>query len=188
VSEGKWRGKSGDEELGSLAQSARQTSLKQARGILIVIGLLTLVLNGIFFANAENEVRQVIDAEKAKLGPGMVVDPAKAKEAEQKLLQMCRLVYGGTAFLGLVFVVLGIAVYKAPVACTVTGLVLYVAGNAVFAAIEPLLLIQGIIVKIIIVVALVKAVQAALAYEREARAATRAARTDDPHEGEDEHR
>ncbi len=164
------RSRDDDEELGSLAQSARRTSLKQARIILIIIGVFTLGLNLVLFFNAENEVRQALEQEKQKAGPGVVFDPIKLKEAEEQILNVVKLVYGGTAALGVVFIVLGIAVYAAPVPCTVTGLVLYVAGIAVFAVIDPTNLVRGLIVKILIIVGLVKAVQAAVAYERERKA------------------
>ena len=169
-----WRrgggGEANDDGLGSLAQSARKTSLKQARVILFVVGGLTILANTFLFFNVENEARNAIKAEAANLGPGMVIDPVKAREVEETIVRIGRLIYGGTVFLGVVFVVLGFAVHKAPVACTVTGLVLYIAAIAVFAVLEPLTIVQGIIIKIFIILAMVKAVQAAVAYEREAKA------------------
>jgi len=159
------------DELGSLAQTARHKSLKQARVILIVVGVLTLLVNFFLFANAEREVREVIEAEKKQAGPGAVFDPAELKKQEESLVRVVRLIYGGMMFLGVVFVGLGVAVYKAPVPCTVTGLVLYLAGNAAFAALDPMNLLRGFIIKIIIIVLMVKAVQAAAAYQREVRAA-----------------
>jgi hypothetical protein len=159
-----------DEELGSLTQSARRTSLKQARIILILIGSLNLVCGIAVFSFAENLVKQSIEEEKQKAGPGVVFDDAKIKEVQESQVRTLRLILAGTAIIGLVFIGLGIAVYRAPVACTVTGLVLYVGLQAIGAAIDPADLVRGILIKIIFVVALVKAVQAALAYEREVRA------------------
>lgn len=165
--------KAGEKELGSLTQSARRTSLTQARSILIVIGVLSLIANIVFFVLAEDQVRKElrkeVEAEKQKRGPGLVFDQNELKKIEEDAVRITRMVNGGAAFLGVVFVALGLAVYRAPVVCTVTGLILYVAGNAVFAAIDPENLVRGIIIKVIIVVAMVKAVQAALAYEREAK-------------------
>jgi hypothetical protein len=46
--------------LGSLAQAARGNELRQARWILIVIGLLTLAVNGAFLYNLPNEIQQAI--------------------------------------------------------------------------------------------------------------------------------
>src|SRR5262245_22290715 len=182
VSYGTRRDDSDDEELGSLAQSARRTSLKQARAILIVVGVLNLLVSIFFFLNVRNEAKEAIEAEKRKLGPGMVVDQEKAREAEELVVRIGRAIYGGTILLSIIFIALGIAVYRAPVACTVTGLVLYLAGNAVFAVLDPMNLLRGVLIKIIIVVAMVKAVQAALAYEREVKV-ERAARRGDYESG-----
>jgi predicted RND superfamily exporter protein len=176
VSYGRSRDDSHEDELGSLTQSARRTSLRQARIILIVIGTLTVLLNLVFLLRVEKEAKDVIAAEKQKAGPGAQFDEAKIKETEETIVRIARLIYGGTIVLGVIFIILGIAVYAAPVACTVTGLVLYVAGIAIFAAIEPMSLVQGILFKILFTIALVKAVQAALAYEREVKA-ERAARS-----------
>lgn len=171
MSDGNRRGDSGDEELGSLAQSARQTSLRQARGILIAIGILQLLGSIFLFFNVENEARAVIEAEKRQAGPGMVFDPVKVKEAEEELVRIARLIYFGVMGVSIVFIILGILVPKAPVACTVTGLVLFIALNAVAALADPVNLVRGIILKVIFLICLIKAVQAAQAYEREAKAA-----------------
>jgi hypothetical protein len=185
VSEGKWRRKSDDDDLGSLAQSARSTSLKQARGILIALGVLNLVVCGILFAITENLVRQQAEEARQKGGPGMVINEAEV----QRVVQLQRMLLGGQAFLGIVFIGLGVAVYRAPVACTVTGLVLYLGLQAVAVALEPESIGRGIFLKVLIIVFLAKSVQAALAYEREDRAAKRAVRDDDVYaeEIEDDH-
>ncbi len=170
MSEDKWDDRPED-RLGSLAQSARQSSLKQARGILIAIGVLSLLGNAVLFALSEKMVKDEIAAEKAKAGPGVQFDQAKLQEIEEQAIRINQLVAGFGALLGVIFIVLGVAVYRAPVACTVTGLVLYLAGNAIFGVLDPVTLAKGLIIKIIIIVCLVKAVQAAMAYEREAREA-----------------
>jgi hypothetical protein len=149
--------------LGSLAQSARGKELKSARGILIVIGILTIAVNVYMFFNAENEVQ----AELAKAGAGAAVQPG----LKETVLALVRLIYGGTALLGMAFVVCGLLVTKFPVPATLIALVLYLGGAAVFALLNPAALASGLIIKIIIIVALVKAVQAAFAYQKETRLA-----------------
>ena len=72
---------------------------------------------------------------------------------------------------GVVFVLLGFFVHRAPVAMTATGLILYIADYAIGAVLDPTYLVRGIIVKIVIVVCLVKALNAAIACERERRIA-----------------
>ncbi len=50
---------------------------------------------------------------------------------------------------------------------TITAFILYVAGNVVVAISDPSALATGLIFKIIVVAALVKAIMAAVAYQRE---------------------
>jgi hypothetical protein len=73
--------------------------------------------------------------------------------------------------IGVVFIVCAIVVYKYPVASTVTSLVLYLGAAAVYGVLDPTTLARGWWIKILIVVGLFKAVQAALAYESERKAA-----------------
>jgi hypothetical protein len=58
---------------------------------------------------------------------------------------------------------------------TVTALTLYLGGNAVFGVLNPASLGAGWIMKIFIVIALFKAVQAAFAYQKEMAATAEAA-------------
>jgi hypothetical protein len=144
--------------LGSLAQSARVKHLNTARWVLISIGILTILLNGFLLAT----MRQTTMAEIRKKNM-VIVDQDQFEQG----LMTARLIMAVPIALGLVFVVLGLLVKTYPVPITITALVLYVAATLAFGMLEPQTLAQGFIVKIIIVVALVKAVQAALAYQRE---------------------
>ena len=54
--------------LGSLTQQARKGQLKQARGILFFIGIISLLANLFLYANAESEVRQEVDKQLAGIG------------------------------------------------------------------------------------------------------------------------
>ncbi len=160
--------KPADTGLGSLAQSARGKQLKQARGIMIVVGVLTIVLNAVFLAIIPSQIKQAIDVEVSKAkAQRMVVDQAKVKEVEQQLLRINYLVTGVALALGVVFVILGLAVNRFPVPATLLGLVLYIGAAVIFGLISPETLLKGIIFKIIIVAGLVKALQAAIAYERQ---------------------
>jgi multidrug efflux pump subunit AcrB len=156
---------SGLKPLGSLAQSARLKELNTARYILFFVGVVTIAINAYQFSNAEDEVDQVIQAEMAQQGPGMEVDPA----ARDQFIGIVKMIYGGAVALGVVFLVLGAVIKKYPVPATVLGLVLYLAGTGVFAFLDPASLARGAILKIIFIVALVKAVQTAFAYRREQR-------------------
>ncbi len=149
--------------LGSLAQSARGKEISRAKGILIVIGILTMILNGFLFFNLGNEIQQEIQKGN--------VDPAQLDQFRQSATVAGYLLYGGPALLGLVFFVFGLIVKKYPIPITITSLVLYVGSAILFAVLNPLSIAQGIIIKVIIVVALAKAIKAAYAYENETRKA-----------------
>ena len=67
----------------------------------------------------------------------------------------------------MVFVFLGISVYVFPVPCTVLGLVLYIGLIALAAVLDPTQIARGIIIKIVIIVAMVKSIGSAVAYQKE---------------------
>src|SRR5271168_3111216 len=103
--------------LGSLAQSARLKHLKTARWVLIVIGVLTILLNGFLLATAREQLMNEVKKQNM-----VIVDQA----AFEKGLTVLRLIYVVPLVLGVVFIVLGIMVKTYPVPMTILGLVLYV--------------------------------------------------------------
>src|SRR5262249_22933761 len=125
--------------------------LNKARWILIVVGVLTIGLNVFLLATLKEQLRGA---------PQPIFD---------QLYALNTMMAGVGIALGVVFIILGILVKTLPVACTVTGLVLYIVGNIVFMVLsgDPKMLFQGAIVKVFIVVALAKSVQAAIAYQKE---------------------
>jgi len=153
------------DDLGSLAQSARRTSLKNARRILFVLAGLQMIFGLFLLATAETVAKAEVAKEVKNMGGG--VDPATIREAEAEWMTGVRLAAAFVGGLGIAFLILGVLVYKLPVAATVTALVLYVGAHLLDAAFDPAALFRGIILKVIVVVALVKAIQAAIAYERE---------------------
>ncbi len=158
----------GSSGLGSLTQCARKNQLKSARGILLGVGILTVIANLVFMALAESQVKEALDKEVQKVQQqGKIVDRHKLAEIQEHAIALTRLINGGAAALGVVFIVLGLIVNKYPVPITIAGLVLYVGATAVFAMINWETLVQGVIFKIIIIAALVKSLQSAIAYESE---------------------
>jgi hypothetical protein len=157
--------------LGSLAQSARTKQLKTARGILYFVGILTLVVNVGLAVFAEPFVNSQIDREVESVRrQGMQIDQSKLEELRDQAIRSTQL--GGVigAVIGVVFIACAVMVYQFPVATTVTSLVLYLGAAAGYAVFDPTTLARGWIVKILIVVGLFKAVQAAIAYENERKA------------------
>jgi hypothetical protein len=149
-----------ESNLGNLAQAARGNQLKTARWILIIVGLLTMAVNSFFFLNAKSMIDEELRSMQSQ---GYEIDQSKVGDA----VALQQLITGGTALLGLVFIVLGVMVYQFPVPCTLAGLILYILSVLIFAALNPLSLVQGIIVKIFIVIGLVKSVKSAFAYQTE---------------------
>ena len=148
--------------LSSLAQSARMKQLKSARMIWIFVGVVTVALNGFLYVQAEEMVNNEIRNLQMQ---GYVIE-GDVNQKRDQAVKMTRLIHGGTVGLGVVFILLGVAVRSFPVPATVLGLVLYLGGIAVFAAINPASLLQGIIIKIFFIVCLFKAVHSAIGYQR----------------------
>jgi hypothetical protein len=164
-------GRPGSSGLGSLAQSARGKRMKTAQRILIGVGILCLLNFGCLFALADNEAEQVLQAEVRKLGPNFVVQPVKFEEVKVTIARTARLIYAGSMALGVVFIVLGALVPRYPLGTTVIGLVLFIGVKAVYAVFNPANLLAGWLVNVIVLVGLVKAIQSAIAYQREEQAA-----------------
>jgi hypothetical protein len=158
--------------LGNLAQSARTKQLKSARGILLFVGILTVVVNVGLIVFAESFVNAQIDREVSDLrGQGMEIDNTALKDFREHAIRSTRLANGIAVLIGAAFITCAIYVYRYPVPATVISLVMYLGAAAVYGVLDPKTLASGWIVKIIIVVGLFKAVQAALAYESERKAA-----------------
>lgn len=166
------------EGLGSLTQTARKKQLNSARGIFIAIGVLTIGANIFFWTQLRSEVRKELAKEVEKerrqaAAQGMVLDETIVKrllqEAEDEAVKIGNVIHIGAIVLGVVFVGLGIFVHSAPVPITIIGLVLYILGTIGFGIIDPTSLAKGAIIKIFFIIGMVKAIQSAMAYEREKR-------------------
>ncbi len=153
-------GHSSAEPLGNLAQAARKKKLQSARWILIGIGILQVVFSLLLIVGAP----QLADKEIRKLrGQGIDVP----NEVRERAIRSIRLVNSIGLAAGVLFVIFGMAIYSRPVPITIASVVIYVGVNALFGMFEPNSLIRGVLLKIIIVVALVRAVQTAIAFEQE---------------------
>jgi hypothetical protein len=160
-------------QLGSLAQAARQKQLKSARGILLAIGILSVIVNIGFGLFAQNLVDREFDRELADIrSQGMEVDELQVEELRAAAVRATQISAVLWTAIGIVFIVLGFFVYRHPVPITITGLVLYIGSLAVTAAMAPETLIQGWIIKAFFIIGLFKAVQAAVASEKENPALT----------------
>jgi hypothetical protein len=147
-------------KIGSLAQSARLKHLNSARWTLIVIGVLTVLLNGYLLISARDHL--VGELRKQNINMANV-----NREEFEHVLMRLRFVDGVAITIGAIFIVLGLLVKVYPVPITITALALYVVATLGFGVLAPETLAQGLIIKIIVILALVKAIQAAFAYQRD---------------------
>ena len=167
------------DELGSLSQKARTGSLRSARIAMFVVGVLTLGANLFFALSAEKMVDMELNREIAELRKsGMEIDQEKLKPLRESAIRATELSSFVFVGVGAVFLLLGIFIYRAPVPCTVTALVLFLGGWIVTVGMAAAdadgkdvakAIGSGLIIKIIIIVCLGKAVQAAIAYQKESR-------------------
>lgn len=120
-------------------------SLGIAQGTLIFVGLLTIAAYTFLYFNATTEVQQ----EAAKGDVPM---------SQETMLFFVRVVYGSFIAIGVVELLLGALIYQFPLFCPLAGLIIYVGANMVAGVLNPLSLLKGIIIKVLVVIALVKAV------------------------------
>lgn len=155
-------------QLGSLSQNARSKELRNARSIMFLVGGLTIALNIFGYMMAEDTVDGAITEEIRKVeSQGMVVDQAAVAQVRESAVRAALLVSIVMIAVGGLFIVLGAAIYKKPVLITIVALAIYVGSTAVFGFLDPATLGNGVVLKIIVIVGLAKAVQAAIAYDRE---------------------
>jgi hypothetical protein len=158
------KGSSESGGLGSLAQSARSKKLKEVRGILLVVGILTVIVNLIDLFSAQSLL---------------------AKVGRQDLLRLVYIIDGSFITAGALFIVFGLIIHQFPVPVTVLSLVLYVGANAVSLIIFPDQLKTvgaGFFIRIVIIVALIKAIGTAVAYQKEMTAAKKAEQEEEEYE------
>lgn len=121
-----------------------------ARWALIIIGLLTIFFNIVWFINIEHEIA------------GMMQEAAANGEfADVDFLRVVgRILYGITILVGVVLVILGGLVPQFPIAAPAIGLAIYVSGILLFLLLDPMSLVSpvGIFVKLAVISALVKAI------------------------------
>src|SRR5205814_19520 len=131
--------------LSSLAQSAREKQLKNAKWTLIIVGILQILWNvGAFFV-----VKGQLDDEIRKAG----LNRANLPPDVQAIVVINYALVGGFIFSGIVLVVLGTLVRSFPLPCTIAGLVVSILIWVTAGVIDHRQLASGIIIKIIIIVA-----------------------------------
>jgi uncharacterized protein YjeT (DUF2065 family) len=160
--------------LQSLAQAARSTQLKQVRGTLLAIGILTLIVHGAMLFTVPDQVRKAAQENQAQQAKqGMVVNPADAAMTETIMHVVGYMIGSIPIAMGLLFILFGALVQYFPVPITIASLVLYslvtlvcfitdLSGGGVGS-------VFWVVLRIMFVIALVKAVGTAFAYQKERR-------------------
>jgi hypothetical protein len=150
-------------KLQSLAQAARTNHLKQIRGTLLTIGILTVILNLIDLISF---------AGHGRAGFGNQAGAPNALGVADYVIVFT--FDGGAILVGLLFILFGVLVRHFPVPITIASLVVYVLMSIVCVPILIFALgvtsIFAIVFRIVFIIALARAVHTAIIYQREQRA------------------
>jgi hypothetical protein len=158
------------EKLGSLAQKARGGNLNAARVILIILAVFLLGQAAYYMVDwsagklqgPRGLVEKLVQKE---IGPGAVLPPAQMDQ----LVMFFTLLLAFDIAVGGLFLLFGLLITVIPVIATISSLVLYLVQQAILLYLNPAMVGSGFLFKILIIIALVKAIQAAFAYEKERR-------------------
>jgi hypothetical protein len=151
--------------LGSLAQSARLQQLLVCRKILLFVGVVTIAANLFGFLVVDQAAEMLLREELAEAGGGQDLAPEEIERRAADMRRRVQMESGLFVAVGVAFLVLAGLVTWLPVICTTGGLALYVGGQAFAAYLNPWILSNGWVIKLLIVAGLVRAVMAAFAYE-----------------------
>src|SRR3954466_13063169 len=114
--------------LGSLAQAARGKHLRQIRGLLIAIGLLSVVVYIVLLATDRERVTDLVDKEiRKQAGPFVQVDQAKRQDFIETVIRVDKIIFSIGIGLGVLYLIFAAVVHLYPVPVTVLALVIYVA-------------------------------------------------------------
>lgn len=138
--------------LGSLAQEQHKKHIKSARTAILVVAILTFLGAILLYFIVQSEIAKV------KSTPGMVVDETAVGRAN--------MIVAAVSFMGCIFLGLWVWAKSNPFSATVTALVLYLSLQLLNAAMDPTTIVQGIIIKIIIVLVLINGVKSGLAFKK----------------------
>jgi hypothetical protein len=157
----------GGGNLGSLAQQAREKEIRQAKWALVAAGVI-LLISGLFeMVTARAQVQAEIEKQVQQVGGWANVRRAEVARAIDDAVSYVYVLDGLLGIVGVLFIVLGMWVRMYPLPITIVGLSLFLLINLGLVLVDPLNLMRGFIVKIIIIAALIRAIKAASAYEKE---------------------
>lgn len=141
----------------ALARRTAETTRKAVRGARLALGfvaLITLAFSAFMHISFNREIAA------ARANPAMTVD--------ENIVAQNHMLFTVNYVLVAVYIALAFWAGRNPFGACLTGLIIYLTVNLINAAIDPMTLAQGIIMKIIIILALVNGVKAGLASRRQA--------------------
>ncbi len=136
-----------------IAATSTAKNIRSARIALGVVAVVTLLFSLFMHIRFSNQIAE------ARANPQMTVNEAVVSQ-QYMLFTVNYLVVA--IYVGLMF-----WTRKNPFAACLTGLVIYLTSILINAAIDPTTIVQGIIMKVIIIMALINGVKAGLAYRRQ---------------------
>lgn len=145
----------------SVTQKSRKQQFRRSKGVLLLVGGLTLVIYLFLFTQAGDEVNRALWDQLRD------VDAATRKQHTDAVLQIVRIYYGVNAAIGIVYCILAMLVKRYPVASTASGLGLFVASNVISYLLSPEMVGAGLVYKAFIALALFESYRAATAYQKE---------------------
>lgn len=151
----------GGSSLGSLAQAAREKQLNKAKWWLIIVGILSLLGSLVVFAAETSQLEREIG--RAQVG----LTPAEAQQQRTVIYAVVYTILIGQLLVCVAFIVCGALMKRYPVVMSVTAMTLFVLQQIVAAVLDPLNIVRGFIIKIILIFVLINAIKAAFAYQRE---------------------
>ena len=134
-----------EKELSEQRRRGDSGALGTAQITMILVGLLSIGLNGFLLFNAPNEVAEVMKGGDVAM-------------SQESLLQYVQIFYGAFIAVGVAMLLLGALIYQFPVFCPLAGLILYILAIAVSGILNPMSLVKGIVIKVLVIIALGKAV------------------------------
>ncbi|MDX1927399.1 MAG: hypothetical protein SFV81_12835 [Pirellulaceae bacterium] len=134
-----------EKELREQKKRGSSGALGTAQVLMIIVGLLTIGANAFLLYNAPNEAQEAMKDAEGGL-------------SQASLLLVGQTIYGIFIALGVTMILLGALIYQFPVFCPLAGLIIYVLALIVSAILNPSLILKGIIFKVLMIVALGKAV------------------------------
>jgi uncharacterized membrane protein YvbJ len=154
------------QKLGNLAGEQHKKHIKSARTAIMAVAVLTILACAfLWFAVKSQEDKMEAEIKQVMSNPAMVLNHDIVDNARQNINQ-AKLMVGASTVMGGIFFFLFFWAKQNPFAASLTALILYVTSMVIAVAMNPETLVQGILIKIIIIAVLVNGVKSGLAYKK----------------------